>query len=68
MGTKVSEIGNRDTLENFSTSLINLPSGTWIYFKGFATNSYGTKYTFQSGFLTLPGKPVFKPATYIDND
>lgn len=68
MGTKVSEIGNRDNLGSFSTSLTNLPSGTWIYFKGFATNSYGTKYTLQSGFLTLPGKPILKPASYIDND
>lgn len=67
-GTKISETGNRDTIGDFSLSLTGLPSGTWIYFKGFATNSYGTKYTFQSGFLTLPGKPVLKPATYIDND
>jgi hypothetical protein len=67
-GTKISETGSRDTLGDFSLSLTGLPSGTWIYFKGFATNSYGSKFTQQSGFLTLPAKPTFKPATYIDND
>ncbi|MDD3262834.1 MAG: Ig-like domain-containing protein [Candidatus Absconditabacteria bacterium] len=68
MGTKVSEVGNRNNLEDFSLTLTGLPSGTWIYFKGFATNSYGSKFTQQSGFLTLPAKPILKPATYIDND
>ena len=68
MWTKVSEVWNRNNLEDFSLTLTWLPSGTWIYFKWFATNSYGSKFTQQSWFLTLPAKPILKPATYIDND
>ncbi len=66
--TKVSEYWNRSNTGTFSLNLTGLPWWTWIYFKGFAINNYWTKYTTQSGFLTKPEKPIFKPANYLDND
>jgi len=39
---------------SFTKSTAGLPAGTTIYYRGFATNSYGTTYTDDSTFVTLP--------------
>lgn len=43
-----------------------LPNGVY-YYRGYATNSFGTNYSEESSFITLPNAPVAVPATNITN-
>ena len=67
-GIKISGLGSWTTTGTFALPITGLPSGTQIYFKGFAANGQGLGYTLQSGFFTKPAQPELLSATNIDND
>lgn len=56
-GTKVSEAGSWSSTGLHSLEVASLPSGTTVFFKGFASNAYGTDYSTQSSLLTLSTAP-----------
>jgi len=57
-GTRVSESGDWSSTGAFTVSVTDLPPGTDIYFKGFATNSAGTGFTTEESFTTASGPEI----------
>jgi hypothetical protein len=60
-GTKISETGNWGT-GIFTVNVTNLPAGTNIYFRAFATNAAGTGYSTQASFTTPGTAPTVTTA------
>ncbi len=54
--TSVSHTNNLSG--TYTQTLTGLKGNTQYYFKGFATNSAGTSYTQDTGFITLPNAPT----------
>lgn len=53
----VTQVTVPDSTGIFDTAVTGLPSGTQIFFRGFATNATGTGYTGNSSFYTLSAAP-----------
>lgn len=72
-GTKVSETGTFG-IGTYSVNVTGLAANTTYYFKAFATNSVGTRYSVQSSFNNAPKTYYSKqtgnwtdPATWVTN-
>lgn len=63
-GTKVS---SSTTIGAFSVSVTGLYSNSIYHYRGYATNSFGTNYTTDTTFTTLPEAPTAISATDTSN-
>jgi len=64
---KVFETGSWNNIGAFSVPVTALPAGLWVYYRAYATNSYGIWYADISSFLMKPNNTVAHQAENVSN-